>query len=76
LSKGDEVKAEWDYDRAETARTESNGQRYTHLAFIDAFGGEHPAPYPGMRETGLLLRRLRRLPREYKPVKPGVTDPV
>jgi hypothetical protein len=23
----------------------------------------------------ILFRRLRRLPREYKPVKPGVTDP-
>jgi hypothetical protein len=72
LNVGETVTAEWDEDVIELARTESNGEPYTHVSFIDAFGQEHSAPFPGMTEKrrGRWLRRVRRLPREFVPVKP------
>ena len=72
VSVGETVTAEWDFEAVELARIESNGEPYTHLAFIDAFDGEHAVPYPGMK----LARRWPRFRREYLPMKsPAAPNP-
>jgi hypothetical protein len=49
LAVGDAVTVEWQEDAVELARAESHGKPYEYIAFIDAFGRHHAAPYPGMR---------------------------
>jgi hypothetical protein len=48
LAAGETVTAEWDYNAVEGARVASNGEPFNRISFIDAFGREHSAPYPGV----------------------------
>lgn len=70
LQVGESITLDWDFNHLERSRQESNGEPYTHGAFFDSLGREYAAPFIGMREKRGWLRRLRRQPREYEPIKP------
>jgi hypothetical protein len=71
LAVGDAVTGEWDEEAVELARAESNGEPYKSIAFIDAFGNEHAAPYPGMTRKWRARKRRPWLRREYVRVGPS-----
>ena len=72
LGPEDQVTAEWDFAAVEAARVESDGEPFTHLSFVDAYGREHSAPFPGMKRKW----QWRRLRREFVPIRPREGDRV
>jgi hypothetical protein len=51
LAKGEKVEAKWDLDKIEDERVASNGEPFKEVSFLDAFGKQYSALFPGATAT-------------------------